>query len=251
MSNRAVIPRFLLPLQGPLWRGFQIPPSQNIYVRFVSSQKPLVLEKPAKFTPPSHGSRPKRGSVPKHYGPQMSAAEVASQKQRDYPGLMAPEGTWSHWFWTSRLLHTCITMGTLLVMALSAFFMNYAFNSPYNDLVPPISDLWDRPGYFFTAWKNVIILHEKDKAYRAGEHRLRHIDDLTKRQYYMKMHGIEPKNPITMIFGPEDKTTEELEAAVMERPFRPTATTEPDANAETTQELGEDSAQKKKWLGLF
>jgi hypothetical protein len=69
-----------------------------------------VLEKPAKFNPPSHGSRLKRNTMPKHYGPELTASEVAAQNARHYPGVMAPEGTWSHWFWHSRLLHTFITM---------------------------------------------------------------------------------------------------------------------------------------------
>lgn len=114
MAVRAIIPRFLLPLQGPLWRGVRIPLSQNIRVRFASSsdrsQKPIVLEKPAKFNPPSHGSRLKRNTTPRHYGPQLTPSEIAARGRKHYPGLMAPEGTWSHWFWHSRLLHTFITM---------------------------------------------------------------------------------------------------------------------------------------------
>ncbi|KMQ81715.1 hypothetical protein RF55_25465, partial [Lasius niger] len=114
MASRTVIPRFLLPLQGPLWRGVRIPLSQNIHIRFASSAdpppKPAVLDKPAKFNPPSHGSRLKRKAPPRHYGPELTPSEIAAQKRRDYPGLMAPEGSWAHWFWHSRLLHTFITM---------------------------------------------------------------------------------------------------------------------------------------------
>lgn len=121
MASRAVIPRFLLPLQSPLWRGIRIPLSPSVSVRYASTDKPagkphktIVLEKPAKFNPPSHGSRPKR-HVPKHYGPQLSAADIAQQNAKHYPGLMAPEGTWSHWFWHARLLHTVITMASPLL----------------------------------------------------------------------------------------------------------------------------------------
>lgn len=110
MVTRAVIPRFLLPLQGPLWRGIRIPLSQNVHIRFASTDKPIVLEKPARFNPPSHGSRLKRNALPKHYGPALTEDEVAAQSKRSYPGMMAPEGTWAHWFWHSRLLHTFITM---------------------------------------------------------------------------------------------------------------------------------------------
>ncbi len=120
-SSRAVIPRFLLPLQSPLWRGVvrssNSKPS-SVRVRYASTngggggspQKPIVLEKPARFNPPSHGSRLKKGSTPKHYGPALTSEEVATQNKKHYPGMMAPAGSWSHWFWHSRILHTFITM---------------------------------------------------------------------------------------------------------------------------------------------
>ncbi|RSL39054.1 hypothetical protein CEP53_014353 [Fusarium sp. AF-6] len=242
MATRAIIPRFLLPLQGPLWRGISIPLSQNsIRIRFASSstEKPIVLEKPARFNPPSHGSRAKRNHVPKHYGPDLTAAEIAAQNTKNYPGMMAPEGTWAHFFWHSRLLHTFITMGTLFALGVFTFFMNYAYNSPYKELVPPISDLWTHPIHFFVAWKNVILLHEKDKADKAVEHRTRHLDDVAKRRYFMKMHGIETKDPVSIVFGKgEEKSEDELEAAAMGR--------EPPQKVEE-----EKKPEKKKWLGIF
>ncbi|KAI8718385.1 hypothetical protein NCS52_00617400 [Fusarium sp. LHS14.1] len=243
MATRAIIPRFLLPLQGPLWRGISIPLSQNsIRIRFASSstEKPIVLEKPARFNPPSHGSRTKRNHVPKHYGPDLTAAEIAAQNTKNYPGMMAPEGTWAHFFWHSRLLHTFITMGTLFALGVFTFFMNYAYNSPYKELVPPISDLWTHPIHFFVAWKNVILLHEQDKAEKAVEHRTRHLDDVAKRRYFMKMHGIETKDPVSIVFGKgEEKSEDELEAAAMGR--EPPQKTEEEKKPE----------EKKKWLGIF
>lgn len=117
--------------------------------------------------------------------------------------------------------------------------MNYAFNSPYKALVPPISDLWNRPTYFFVAWKEVITLHEKDKAQKAIDHRNASLDDHAKRQYFMKMHGIEAKDPVTMIFGKgkddpvdaiEGESSNSPTAAVVEQP---------------------ESEQKKKRFGIF
>ncbi|KEY69542.1 hypothetical protein S7711_02077 [Stachybotrys chartarum IBT 7711] len=237
-STRAIIPRFLLPLQGPLWRGIRIPLSHNIRIRFASTgpDKPVVLEKPLKFNPPSHGSRLKRGSMPKHYGPPLSAEEVAAQNQKHYPGVMAPEGSWQHWFWHSRALHLFITLGTLFGLAICTFFMNYAFNSPFKDLVPPISDLWTQPLAFFQQWKTVIVLHEQEKGRRAYESRMRHVDDVAKRQYYMKMHNIETKDPVAMMLGRgKEKTEEELEAVVMGRDPPKAEAPEP----------------RKKWFGVF
>lgn len=110
MASRAVIPRFLLPLQSPLWRSVRVPTAQAVRVRYASSGKTIVLEKPAKFNPPSHGSRLKKNTTPKHYGPTLTKDEIAEQNTRHYPGMMSPQGSWSHWFWHSRLLHTFITM---------------------------------------------------------------------------------------------------------------------------------------------
>lgn len=126
-----------------------------------------------------------------------------------------------------------------MAMATYTFFMNYAYNSPYKDLVPRMSDLWHQPSYFFAAWKNVIALHEKDKAVKAGEHRTRHLDDVAKRQYYMKMHGIEAKDPVAMVFGKDKaKSEEELEAAAMGRELPP----KPES---------EEKPTKSKWLGIW
>ncbi|KAF4982795.1 hypothetical protein FZEAL_1647 [Fusarium zealandicum] len=249
MASRAIIPRFLLPLQGPLWRGISIPLSQNsIRIRFASSNssspgKPIVLEKPARFNPPSHGSRVKKNHVPRHYGPELTASEIAAQNTKNYPGMMAPEGTWAHWFWHSRLLHTFITMGTLFALGVFTFFMNYAYNSPYKELVPPISDLWTNPIHFFVAWKNVIVLHEKHKAEKAIDHRTRHIDDVAKRRYFMKMHGIETKDPITTVFGkgePMSKPEEDFEAAAVAQ-----------VPPQKTEEMDKVEEPKKKWFGIF
>lgn len=114
-TSTSVIPRFLLPLQSPLWRGIRLPLSQSVRVRYSSSStqadgKPIVLEKPARFNPPSHGSRLKRNAIPKHWSPPLTDAEIKVRSQRSYPGMMAPQGSWQHWFWHSKLLHTFITM---------------------------------------------------------------------------------------------------------------------------------------------
>lgn len=109
MASRAARPRLQMALQGPAWRAA---PRSSASSRFASTQssKPIVLEKPLKFNPPSHGSRLRKNTMPKHYGGVTTADEIAAQRMRSYPGMMAPEGTWSHWFWHSKTLHVFITM---------------------------------------------------------------------------------------------------------------------------------------------
>ena len=113
--SAATTPRFLLPRYGSIWRRPRIAPGagggRRRYASGAKQGKPIVLEKPAKFNPPSHGSRlPKRSTPQRHYGGDLDAVEQAAQDVKHYPGVMAPKGTWSHWIWHSRLLHTIITM---------------------------------------------------------------------------------------------------------------------------------------------
>jgi hypothetical protein len=128
-ASSSAIPRFLLPQSGRIWRRANLgihnsrqfsDPDLRI-VRYASTpskgakqapSKPIVLEQPARFNPPSHGARLPRKDRPQqqHYGGSLSSEEVASQRRREYPGLMAPKGTWSHWFWNSQGLHLSITL---------------------------------------------------------------------------------------------------------------------------------------------
>lgn len=125
-------------------------------------------------------------------------------------------------------------------MAIYTFFMNYAYNSPFKDLAPSMSDLWQNPTYFFAAWKNVIAMHEKDKAAKAREHRTQYLDDVAKRRYYMKAHGIETKDPVSLVFGKDEtKSEEELEAVALGRELSP------------KPETDDKPEQKKKWLGIW
>lgn len=70
--------------------------------------KPPILEKPSKYTPPSHPSRRTAKQEPRHYGGSLSKEELEAQERKDYPTMMAPPGTWAHYFWTNKLIHVYI-----------------------------------------------------------------------------------------------------------------------------------------------
>lgn len=75
-------------------------------------RKPIVLEKPAKFTPPSHSARlprraPRGAALPTY---ERSERDKEEGKRKQYPHMMPPEGTFLHWFLTNRTIHVWITM---------------------------------------------------------------------------------------------------------------------------------------------
>ena len=89
-------------------------------VRYASSvppPKPRVLEKPDRFNPPSHGARIR--SKPKYYGPDLSQHEQQTQKTKQYPHMMPPEGSFMHWFLTDRTIHLYITLVCMIIIRAS------------------------------------------------------------------------------------------------------------------------------------
>ncbi|TDZ65999.1 hypothetical protein CTRI78_v003348 [Colletotrichum trifolii] len=260
MTTSTVIPRFLLPARSPMWRAAVVRATagrpataaaalrgnSSVWtIRYASTKPaaggkgPLILEKPTKFNPPSHGSRlPKKGG-PKHYGGQLSGQEVRAQRARDYPGMMAPEGTWAHWFVNNRTIHLVITLGTLTALAVTSLYLNFKHTSPFKHLLPPGSQFWSHPIDFVQTWIRVLQLHERDRNERAIAMHTRHTDDVAKRQYYRKEHGLDKENPIANLLGMKGEADAEPTLAQDASPVA--------ESVETTPAEG----QKKKWLGIF
>ncbi|GAB1313259.1 Major facilitator superfamily protein [Madurella fahalii] len=232
-SATASIPRFLLPQSGLIWR--RVPTSaasapRHIFLRLSSSSsKPAgqrVLEKPERFNPPSHGSRLPRKTTPRHYGGDLSDDEVKVQRQTDYPGMMAPQGTWAHWFFHSRWIHVAITVGTLSGLAIWTFALNFKHTSPFADMLPPASDYLWHPISSLRMLIEVLRLHEAHKNAKITEKRKRNVDDVAKRAAYRKAHGLPDEmglfnQPMAKIKSDEEMQAEGVEAegeAVGEQP---------------------------------
>lgn len=212
--------------------------------------KPIVLEKPTKFNPPSHGSRLPRHK-PKHYGGGLSEGEKFAQGQRDYPGLMPPVGSKAHRFINSRVLHMSITLGTLLVLAITTFILNFTHTSPFAHLLPPASEFWSSPVNFIRTWVRVMALHERDRNARTIAEHTALTDDVVKRAYFRKVHGLDKENPIRNLLGGAEGDEMNAEAfAAVSGESLPTATTSDASSlpAESTEAVQEP---KKKWLGIF
>ena len=115
----ATIPRFLLPrgyllssshfpklVKQPQISHRTLPICRNASA---STPKPRVLEKPTRFNPPSHGRRLKQQS-PRQYGPKLTGEQKTEQRTKQYPNMMPAEGTFMHWFLTSKGIHTFISL---------------------------------------------------------------------------------------------------------------------------------------------
>ncbi|KAM7208631.1 hypothetical protein V8F20_001054 [Naviculisporaceae sp. PSN 640] len=206
MATTTSVPRFLLPQRGLIWR--RIPPTlttpsgpggSRVLIRFASSKpsntttpkKPLVLEKPERFNPPSHGARlPKKGGLPKHYGGGLSEAEFAKQKTSQYPGMMAPEGTFEYKFWHNPWIHTVIALTALASLSFWTYTETFKAKSPYYDMVPSWSDIFWHP---ITSTRQLIEVLQLNSAYEAAkaqEKRERKINDVAKRLTYRRAHGL-------------------------------------------------------------
>ncbi|CAK7204395.1 hypothetical protein SEUCBS139899_007151 [Sporothrix eucalyptigena] len=220
-----------------------------------------ILEKPAKFNPPSHGSRLPRKNInghtapaSMHYGGDLSAAERAAQRTRQYPGMMAPPGTWAHWFWTSRAFHMTVTMSTLAALALYTVFENFRRTSPFVDMLPTMSEAMQHPIMAARQTIEVVRLTEHHRVTAIAERRQMRVDDVAKRTMYRKAHGLDE----TVGFGsnggwfsssgtnkgPLPPTRNEADAPVVDD-------ASPVRGAVPTEVPAEEAGKKKKFLGIF
>ncbi|KAM0287969.1 hypothetical protein ACHAQH_000036 [Verticillium albo-atrum] len=200
----------------PAWRGAlntnALRNTAAVFRRNASTKtttKPIVLEKPAKFNPPSHGSRLPRNQGPKHYGGSMTETEKAAQKRREYPGMLPPEGSRTHKFIHNRNLHLFISLGTLSILALSTFILNFTHTSPFKHLLPRPSEFWSHPIDFIGTWIRVLQLHEVDRNEKVIVQHTAHTDDVAKRAYYRKVHGLDKSNPVANLFKSSSNDEEE------------------------------------------
>ncbi|OAA68795.1 hypothetical protein SPI_00990 [Niveomyces insectorum RCEF 264] len=225
----ATIPRFLLPQRGLIWRPQQQQQQYlRRAVRFAStrqgkkkapgskssSSSPAppppppsssgsagghVLAQPTKFNPPSHGARLPRAANNRaanappsnHYGGDLSAAEQQAQRVRQYPGMMAPPGTWAHWFWTSRVVHLGLTMSLLTALALYTGLENFRRTSPFVDLLPTAAEAAAHPLLALRTTVEVVRLTEQQRQEEMTTRRQQRVDDVAKRTQYRKAHGLD------------------------------------------------------------
>ncbi|KAF4634985.1 hypothetical protein G7Y89_g3118 [Cudoniella acicularis] len=256
-STAAVIPRFLLPQKGAIWRQST---SRLQTIRHASSakpvpkkSKPLVLEKPAKFTPPSHPAR-RFKEPPRYPGPKLSSEEESTMKTKKYPHMMPPEGTFMHWFVTNKSVHLYITLGTLMALASTVWFTNFKRNSPFTEMLPPGTQFFFHPIKYIRTFFEVVKMTGDYNTIQTMERRKAKVEDVAKRHEYRKAHGLDKDESFggwtaksdDELLGPGiklgdgNKDASEVEAVV--------AT---EGAAQEEQPIKRERQPVKKWLGIW
>lgn len=105
--------------------------------------------------------------------------------------MMAPQGTWAHWFWNSQGLHLSITLGTLASLAIFVATENFKSNTPFADMLPERSDYWEHPIVSLYTLYDVWRLTQLHNSAIVAEKRKKNVDDVVKRAEYRKAHGLE------------------------------------------------------------
>ncbi|KAK5137391.1 hypothetical protein LTR08_008969 [Meristemomyces frigidus] len=225
------------------------------YASTVPPPKPRVLEKPERFNPPSHPSRLR--TKPKYYA-DLSIHERQTQKTKQYPHMMPPEGSFMHWFLTDRTIHLYITLGILVSLVVGIWVQDFLTTTPYRDILPPNSMVFAHPITFVARWFEVYQMHIAYTSKQTADRRRRNVDDVQKRSEYRKAHGIDQGEGV---FGGWTAKTdaETLGPALSERgaavevpsasPVAVEAATDVDGTFVDFE--GKRQTLRKKWLGIW
>lgn len=99
-------------IPSPTYRSSRLPPllpPSTITHRHVSYGTPPTLEKPTRYNPPSHPTRINQppSAPPRNYPGPPSPKSPPGKR---YPNTFPDEGSFMHWFLTTRWIHLCITL---------------------------------------------------------------------------------------------------------------------------------------------
>ena len=96
-----------------------------------------------------------------------------------------------HWFLTSRAVHTSITLGVLLSLVIAVWLSDFIYNTPYQDLLPPNSMIYNHPLAFVVRYWEVYQMHVDYTSAQTAERRQGKVEDVRKRSEYRKAHGLD------------------------------------------------------------
>lgn len=117
---------------------------------------------------------------------------------------------------------------------------NFKYNSPFADMIPPLSDFFYHPITSGRTIVEVIRLSEAHNAAIVNEKRRRRVDDVVKRSQYRKAHGLDEQ---TGFGGWTAKTDAEA--------MGPALPSSGDGTIQAAHGDHDAHEPRKKWLGIF
>ncbi|CAE7010103.1 hypothetical protein CFE70_001842 [Pyrenophora teres f. teres 0-1] len=209
MATLQSIPRFLLPRGSHLLRPqpralCPLPPTTSLRHASVSakglseefrrrreaqqSKGTPVIPQPDKYRPPSHGKKPpNRNLENKIYGPPLSEEDKKRMATKKYPNMMSPEGTFSHWFLHNKAIHLWITMGILVSLAATAWYLDFITKTIYAHLLPSRKDFLHHPFQSTSRFIEVYKMHMAQTSQEYQQQRLKKAEEVEKRKQYRLM----------------------------------------------------------------
>lgn len=164
--------------------------------------------------------------------------------------MMAPPGTWAHWFWTSRAFHLGITMSTLAALAVFTVIENFRRTSPFVDMLPTLREAVQHPILAARTTVEVVRLTEHHRVTAIAERRQMRVDDVAKRTMYRKAHGMDE----TVGFGSNGGWFSSSDGKKNQGPIPPARNEVDDASpirGEAPVAEPAEAGPRKKFLGVF
>lgn len=144
-----------------------------------------VIPQPDKYRPPSHSARrPNRNLENKIYGPPLTEEDKKRMATKKYPNMMSPEGTFSYWFFHNKAIHLWITLGILISLAISAWWMDFMHKTIYADLVPSRREFVSHPVQSTKRFIEVYRMHMMQTTELYQQQRLKKAEEVEKRKIY-------------------------------------------------------------------
>lgn len=131
-------------------------------------------------------------------------------------------------------------------MSLAVYSFTSKFNaeSPYADMIPPISEFPSHPFDYIGTCLHVLRLHEEHISAITAEKRRRKVEDVAKRNEYRKAHGLDSAQGIESWSGSSKAPAVDSATAL--------ANDETPAHPTSPADLGiTEDGKRKKFLGIF
>lgn len=141
-------------------------------------------------------------------------------------------------------------------MSLAGYSFASKFNaeSPYADMIPPISEFPSHPIDYIGTCFHVLRLHEEHISAVTAEKRRRKVEDVAKRNEYRKAHGLDPAQGIESWTGSSEASAASPAAPAGDAPVPAALPVSDETQAQQSSQAASsitEDGKRKKFLGIF